>query len=386
MHICRREKAQGLHLRRGGPWGPQVTLIYASARRPCRRERGVSSFPKKALFKEGPLSLSTRDLLTACGAHGPEPGQTASSHSEFSGRHHHVAGSSLSWFSNLMIHLVTLLREAQSRLARSGEPRSCGSTWPGGPGRRHPYPGRCPHRAAQGSAWSQVPRLPERGSWELRMLRLRAQGVLSQQAFSRSPHPNSPFLATKGAWLQRPPHSPIRRPRSRGGCEPFSPPFRGCFGHPDPGVSGGARTPPDKRAGLQPRLTPVAAFPFRISICHQTKPRAELREERNGWRRRKSAPSCSPKRKSSGTLAKFYLWYFNLFSYRGPSLQRQRLRASVTPGQPGCRGGPGAAGSNLALEPGPRPCPGVRSPYSGNAIVGDTGLGWYERMALLGLF
>lgn len=249
MHICRREKAQGLHLRRGGPWGPQVTLIYASARRPCRRERGVSSFPKKALFKEGPLSLSTRDLLTACGAHGPEPGQTASSHSEFSGRHHHVAGSSLSWFSNLMIHLVTLLREAQSRLARSGEPRSCGSTWPGGPGRRHPYPGRCPHRAAQGSAWSQVPRLPERGSWELRMLRLRAQGVLSQQAFSRSPHPNSPFLATKGAWLQRPPHSPIRRPRSRGGCEPFSPPFRGCFGHPDPGVSGGARTPPTNARG-----------------------------------------------------------------------------------------------------------------------------------------
>lgn len=35
-------------------------------------------------------------------------------------------------------------------------------------------------------------------------------------------------------------------------------------------------------------------------------------------RPQKSVPSCSPKRKPSGTLAKFYVRYFNSFSYRRP--------------------------------------------------------------------
>lgn len=111
----------------------------------------------------------------------------------------------------------------------------------------------------------------------------------------------------------------------------------GCFRHPGPRASGEART--QRSGALTPITAKVSLFPFSISYFHLPSKRSHAQSHRKKAAEaelkvgpRKSVPSCSPKRKSLETWAKFYQWYFNLFPYLGSVSQPAGGRGLGDPG------------------------------------------------------
>ena len=191
--------------------------------------------------------------------------------------HQPIAESSLSWFSNLMTCLVTL--------TTPGEPRSCGSTWPGGTwqaGSRcgvtisPPHPKQC---LCLGPSVCG-------GRGELRTLRLRVLRVPSaKHSLASGPQLPSPCSERHTHSSAASPFS-IPGPRSLAGSRQFSHSVSVCCsGHPGPGVGGEARTPHKHRDSnllSYPVHAKALLLPFHISVCHQNKAEGRLAGREKG--------------------------------------------------------------------------------------------------------
>lgn len=165
------------------------------------------------------------------------------------------------------------------------------------------------------------------------------QGALSSQALCHSPSSLLPFPCSRKTCTTKPGGFPIPGPQP---SEPRALPAvfpACCFGHPGPRRSrnpDGARvtpTSPHPHCCKSHRISISYNFPSkqsRAQSCRRKAAEAQMKVHPP-----KSVPSCSPKRKSSGTSAKCYAWYFNSFSYLGSVWQPAWRGASASPGQPG---------------------------------------------------